>query len=139
MGAHSSALKRRPAATGGEHTGRAPEPRERRSGAPPAAKRRFVSGESLLYLGRQYRLRVVQDPVCRSARLFGRCLHVPGGPGWKPEAVKRHVVSWYRDRCEHHFPDRVHHLADRPGRLAPSLPSRHFQYVKVRGLIRLRT
>ncbi|MFW6031658.1 MAG: M48 family metallopeptidase [Myxococcota bacterium] len=82
---------------------------------------RLVDGQPLLYLGRRYRLKVFEKPVYPSARLFGGCLHVPGGPGWGPDAVERHVVSWYRDRCAYHFPDRVHHWAERLGVEPPAI------------------
>lgn len=73
--------------------------------------REFVSGESYLYLGRQYRLKVLpaEEPV--DARLIGGWIHVPvlkalSGPE-RASAVRRSLKSWYRQHARLRLPERV--------------------------------
>lgn len=77
---------------------------------PPPSSREFVSGETFLYLGRQYRLKV-EHGSSRSlgeARLAGGYLHVPMARGEQREVVvRRRLVHWYRERAEHRLPERV--------------------------------
>jgi predicted metal-dependent hydrolase len=67
---------------------------------------RCISGETLLYLGRQYRLKVVRGGQ-PAAKLIGRFLVVtvpdPGDTG----TVERLVLEWYRRRAEAIFPARL--------------------------------
>lgn len=83
---------------------------------------RFVSGETLLYLGRQYRLRVVEvEP--EPAKLRGRYLETLVDDRSNTEAVREALLAWYRRRAEDVFArsfDRCieiaeRHGADRPG------------------------
>jgi len=63
---------------------------------------RYVSGETVLYLGRQYRLRI--DPGPRKApRLLGRFLELGVPRGTPRESVRRAVEAWYRRRAEDIF------------------------------------
>ncbi len=65
---------------------------------PLPAPKRYVSGETLVYLGRQYRLKVVKGPR-QPAKLLGRFLW-----GWvegknDTQSVKKAVDQWYRKRA----------------------------------------
>lgn len=74
---------------------------------PPPSPREFVSGETFLYLGRQYRLkleRATRAPA-RCVRLIGGWLHVPAAPG--AEAVRDLLVAWYRAHAARRLPERV--------------------------------
>ncbi len=67
---------------------------------------RYVSGETLLYLGRQYRLKLV--PGSRSAaKLLGRFLVVTVPEPHDSAVVEGHVLEWYRRRAEAVFPVRL--------------------------------
>ena len=62
----------------------------------------YVSGETFLYLGRQYRLKVHEATV-ETVKLIGRFLHV-----WvreKADRGRKHqlVEDWYRSHAEHLF------------------------------------
>ena len=83
--------------------------RLRRAGdhTPPASPREFVSGESVLYLGRHYRLKV--DPrATGDAKLRGGWLHVPAlGEVQKTAHVRAALVSWFRRHAVERLPERV--------------------------------
>lgn len=65
---------------------------------PLPAPKRYVSGETLVYLGRQYRLKVVQEDK-RSAKLAGRYLSVLVPDKRDAKQVKKSVDGWYRMRA----------------------------------------
>lgn len=77
--------------------------------------REFVSGESVRYLGRQYRLKVLQDAA--SVRLRGRYLEVPAGEG--EEYARAQLVAWYRRQAQQRLPERVALYARRLGMATP--------------------
>lgn len=65
---------------------------------PLATPRRYVSGETLVYLGRQYRLKV-EEGKSQAVRLSGRFLLV-GVVGRKDaKSVKNKTEAWYRKRA----------------------------------------
>lgn len=73
--------------------------------------REYVSGESLLYLGRRYRLKVVPKaarPV--SVRLQGGYIEVTL-PARSPEVVREALNHWYRERARLVFLERLEALA----------------------------
>ena len=74
---------------------------------PPLAPREFVSGESVLYLGRHYRLKVHADGD-GDAKLRGGWLHVlaPAGPQ-QAGHVRAALVSWFRRHAAERLPERV--------------------------------
>jgi len=73
--------------------------------------REFVSGETYLYLGRQYRLRVLPRVRPGAAKLHGAWLEVPVQRALKgthrAQAVREALVAWYRDRAAERLPERV--------------------------------
>ena len=74
---------------------------------PPLAPREFVSGESVLYLGRHYRLKVHPDES-GAAKLRGGWLHVPAPSGAEQAAhVRVALVSWFRCHAADRLPERV--------------------------------
>ena len=67
--------------------------------SPPAApKRRYVGGETHVFLGRQYRLKlhVAND---NSVKLIGRYLHVSTPTPHSARRVRALVEAWYRDHA----------------------------------------
>jgi predicted metal-dependent hydrolase len=77
----------------------------------------FVEGETFLYLGRQYRLKLVQTPGDRlEVRLLGRSLTV-AGPRERQDAMalRQGVELWYRRRAAAKLRERVARYAERLG------------------------
>jgi predicted metal-dependent hydrolase len=73
---------------------------------PRTPERQFVSGETHLYLGRQYRLKVVphvQEAVKLSRGFIVVQTHRPSTPSVTRELVQ----AWYRDRAHVKFAKRV--------------------------------
>ena len=70
-----------------------------------AAPYEFVTGESIAYLGRSYRLMVLPGESGRM-KLKHRCLEVPVRKE-RREAVRGALVSWFRGKAEERFPGRV--------------------------------
>lgn len=65
---------------------------------PMPAPYKFVSGETFVYLGRQYRLKVGSGALA-PAKLRGRFLHVTVPDKTDAKAVKRALDAWYRARA----------------------------------------
>ncbi|MDP1822766.1 MAG: SprT family zinc-dependent metalloprotease [Archangium sp.] len=88
--------------------------------AQAAPQKEFVSGDSFLYLGRQYRLRVLAGP--EEVRLDGGRLLVraPEGRG-RADRIRGLLVAWYRARAEDWLPARAQLWADRMGMTAPNV------------------
>lgn len=90
--------------------------RRERNVQPGVPKREFVDGETFMYLGRQYRLKVVRGAREASAGLHGGRLIVtlpkgPGGTLTAAKAVRKALVEWYRRRAAEWLPERAAHWA----------------------------
>jgi predicted metal-dependent hydrolase len=72
----------------------------------PLPPRQWVAGESHLYLGRQYRLKLRQGPRSE-VRLQGRFLEVSVPRPSDPSAVRRAIDRWYRRHAVALLTDRV--------------------------------
>lgn len=66
----------------------------------------YVSGETCLYLGRQYRLKIHEDAV-ETVKLVGRYLHVWVRDKGDRDRKERLVEEWYRGHAEALFRSRV--------------------------------
>ncbi len=93
---------------------------------PPPTKREFVSGETILYLGRQYRLRVIEGKSAEGrASLQGKWLHVSVPPGLaaaaRRRAVARAVIGWLKQHASSYIPGRLETVAKRFGVTAPNV------------------
>lgn len=73
---------------------------------PPQPGRRFVSGETHVYLGRQYRLKV-QAGSLEGVKLIGRFLHVRAADREDGETVKNLLQDWYRIHAQRVFAHRL--------------------------------
>lgn len=88
-------------------------------GDPKPSPREFVSGETYLYLGRQYRLRVVDGDAAEGVKLKGGWLIVPAQASLKgalrAQAVRAGLVGWFRARAAQRLPERVQAWAKAAG------------------------
>jgi predicted metal-dependent hydrolase len=64
---------------------------------PRAPERRYVGGETHIYLGRQYRLKL-RSGAQEAVKLKAGFLHVTARDHRQKRAVKQLVCAWYRDR-----------------------------------------
>lgn len=68
---------------------------------------RFVSGETHLFLGRQYRLKVLASQKQHDVKLVGPFIRVHAADRNDKANVERMVESWYRKRAEQNFAKRL--------------------------------
>lgn len=87
--------------------------------------REYVSGETVLYLGRRYRLKVVSTQLEHSVRLRGGYLEVSVS-NRSPEVVREELEKWIRNRAHEVLPQRLAKIAER------------LKWVKVKPLISIR-
>lgn len=73
---------------------------------PRTPERQYVAGETHLYLGRQYRLKVIQH-VQESVKLTRGFIVVRTHRPTKLDVTRGLVEAWYRDKARAKFPDRV--------------------------------
>jgi predicted metal-dependent hydrolase len=73
---------------------------------PQTPERRFLAGETHLYLGRQYRLKVVHN-VKASVKLIRGFIVVESCEHERPETTRDLLYSWYRERAHVKFSDRL--------------------------------
>jgi predicted metal-dependent hydrolase len=87
---------------------------------PRSPKRRYVGGETHLYLGRQYRLKLIRD-TSEGVKLKGAFLIVTTANRYAPH-VKRLVWAWYREKGDNRITERFHAIAPRFARLGCATP-----------------
>jgi len=69
---------------------------------PRTPTRKYIGGETHLYLGRQYRLKILKVDTCGVKLVRGYFLvSLNGSPS--PQAVKVLLDQWYAEKAEHHF------------------------------------
>jgi predicted metal-dependent hydrolase len=88
----------------------------------PASPKRYVSGETHRYLGRQFRLRVEAAERSEVAR-EGRFLRVATRQAATPEQVRRLLSRWYLGEARRIFAERLAEVAPALGRLGIEVPS----------------
>ncbi len=74
---------------------------------PLPTPKRYRSGETVYYLGKQYYLKVVTDPEDIRVRLLSGNLEVRVPDPGDRDSVKRAVEAWYRKRAMDYLPRRV--------------------------------
>jgi predicted metal-dependent hydrolase len=82
---------------------------------PLPAPKRYLSGETLVYLGRQYRLKV-ENGNKQPAKLIGRYLKVWVKDKSDSLSVKKSVEEWYRKRAHeilNRYIEKCYHIASR--------------------------
>jgi hypothetical protein len=90
---------------------------------PLPAPKKYISGETLVYLGRQYRLKVEQGRS-QPAKLIGRFLRVWIEDKSDTRSARKKVDSWYRKRAHEilsRYMERCYAIASRHGVTEPVL------------------
>jgi predicted metal-dependent hydrolase len=90
---------------------------------PRAPERRYVGGETHLYLGRQYRLKLHKG-VEEHIKLKGGLLHVTAPDHRDGRTIKRLVSGWYRDKARLRIKERFAVISTRFAKMGcrPSEP-----------------
>lgn len=89
---------------------------------PRTPARKFIAGETHLYLGRQYRLKV-EPALSDRVRLYRGRLHVATTRPRNPSHTQELVEAWYRRRAKIKFDERLRHcqtLFSRPDDFEPT-------------------
>lgn len=87
---------------------------------------RYLSGETIVYLGRQYRLKI-ENSAKAPAKLLGRYLQVRVEDKTDALQVKKAVTAWYRKRAHEtmgRYVDRCYRTASRHGIPEPDVVMR---------------
>ena len=92
--------------------------------------RQYVSGESLLYLGRRYRLKVVLQPDAREGSSMRGGFVVVTVPDRSDDRVRKALEAWYRLRAREVFAQRLAAVAE-PLRWVRHLPETRLQFMTV--------
>ncbi|WP_439514852.1 M48 family metallopeptidase [Oceanibaculum nanhaiense] len=118
----------------------------RELGGEPVAKE-FVSGETFLYLGRQYRLKLIPDETAVVTRVTARgsalvAPVLPNSDAYVQRAtVRSGLRHWYRAHALQHFPVRARIIAETLGISTPIVKvvdqSKRWGSCDARGRIRL--
>lgn len=97
--------------------------------SPRTPPRHYVSGETHLYLGRQYRLKLVVGDEER-VTLKGGALFVSSPKRLTPEGVRSLLLAWYRRRAKEVFSgvlDKSYAFFERRGYGCPRIAARNMQ------------
>jgi predicted metal-dependent hydrolase len=78
--------------------------------APPLPAPECISGEGYRYLGRQYRLKLIEDSSAK-IRLWQGRLEVNTSTPFDREHVERSISNWFRDRAMLIFSERYQYCA----------------------------
>lgn len=90
---------------------------------PLPTPKQYISGETFKYLGRQYRLKVVNGEL-GVAKLLGRYLQVSVSDVNKHEDIKKSVDQWYREHAKAIFENyltKCYSVASRHGVTDPTM------------------
>jgi predicted metal-dependent hydrolase len=74
--------------------------------SPCITPKRYISGETHRYLGRQYRLRIAEGEVS-SVKLIGRFFLIVTADKSNTKDIRKQLEQWYRGHAEQVFNDRV--------------------------------
>jgi predicted metal-dependent hydrolase len=98
---------------------------------PRTPERRYVGGETHLYLGRQYRLKVERGHV-DEVRLTGGYFRITVAGGASPERARILLANWYREHAESKIKERFNAVVKRFSRIILQTPSLSIRRMKRR-------
>ncbi len=87
---------------------------------PSTPARRFINGETHLYLGRQYRLKIVPDKIDAVKAYRGQLWMHSQNP--KPEVLKKQLEIWYKQKASVVFADLLEEVLPKFKRYKISTP-----------------
>lgn len=99
--------------------------------SPLPPERRYVSGETHLYLGRQYRLKVVEGNLDQ-VKLKGRYFWVHTKDTSDRERIKKLMLDWYRSHSKTVLLKRLQGCYSVARRVGVQYPKVHFRRMKKR-------
>ncbi len=93
----------------------------------PPSNKRYVSGESFSYLGRNYRLKVEKGPFAPVKLVQGRLVvSVPQGAE-QPHMIRNALIRWYKRQAETKLKDKVDRWAPQVGVTIPNVSIKTFK------------
>lgn len=99
---------------------------------PRTPHRQYLGGETHLYLGRHYRLKILEGKIT-GVRLSGGFLEVTVPQERKnPETVRKEMETWYRRQAWRLFPEILAGLCARFGIASSSVPKLQIRKMKTR-------
>lgn len=98
---------------------------------PRTPERRYVSGETHLYMGRQYRLKVISGERESVKLVGGRFLVVVREPTNR-EHIREALEVWYREKARERFAERLQWCWERFGRGDLATPSLRIRTMRSR-------
>ncbi|MDG1154247.1 MAG: SprT family zinc-dependent metalloprotease [Alphaproteobacteria bacterium] len=76
---------------------------------PYITTRKYVSGETHMYLGRQYRLKITSD-YCKDVKLKGGYFYMMAND---PEQAKKKMDAWYKEKSKYKLINRLEHCVNK--------------------------
>lgn len=98
---------------------------------PMTPARKFVSGETHLYLGKQYRLKVTEGKS-QSVKLSGGYINVVTKLKSDTKAVERQLKKWYTDKAKTHIDKVFEECKPKAERFTKIEPTLHYRWMKKR-------
>lgn len=93
----------------------------------PPGNKRYVSGESFSYLGRNYRLKVEKGPFAPVKLVQGRLVvSVPQGAE-QPHMIRNALIRWYKRQAETKLKEKVARWAPQVGVILPNVSIKTFK------------
>jgi predicted metal-dependent hydrolase len=93
----------------------------------PAPSKVFVSGEAFPYLGRNYRLKVIQGSYAPVKLVQGRLVATVPKGNQDPDVIRRSLVSWYHWRAQAKLQEKTGRYAKQIGVSPKSVSIKGFQ------------
>lgn len=81
----------------------------------PATMREYVSGESLPYLGRNYRLKVLKGDLAPTKLLNGRITVTVPEPSTQTHYIRRALTNWYKRHADKKIREKVRRYESQVG------------------------
>ncbi|MDA8137897.1 MAG: SprT family zinc-dependent metalloprotease [Desulfobacteraceae bacterium] len=99
---------------------------------PRTPKRNYVGGESHLYLGRRYRLKVHRNQGRNEVKLMQGFFHIYAKDDSSPGHIKQRMDNWYAEKASVKFHDSFERCWPRFSRAMPTKPNIALRHMKKR-------